>query len=267
MSSTNKTTYYELSQYTGSDKPTYLGDYNADMGKIDAGIHTAKNTADTNTTNIGDLTSLTTESKSTLVGAVNEVDSNTDTNTTNIETNRTNIATNTSNIGVMANLETTVKSSLVEAINEVDSNVDNINTYLSLIDNRSLTNPVITDGSGNILTGASVTYNNMRIGLNSAGTYGKIYGNIGISGLTANPKIKFINTGIKNVSESFTITPAGIGYYNNLPFITASSITVSPPASGETSASITLSFAGWDSSMQAIYFPCIYYFTDFGDIE
>lgn len=38
MASTNKTTNYELSQYVGSDKPTYLGDYNGDMLKIDAGM-------------------------------------------------------------------------------------------------------------------------------------------------------------------------------------------------------------------------------------
>lgn len=36
MSSTNKTTNYDLSQYIGTDKPTYLGDYNSDMNKIDA---------------------------------------------------------------------------------------------------------------------------------------------------------------------------------------------------------------------------------------
>lgn len=35
MSSTNKTPNYELSQYVGTDKPTYLGDYNGDMLKID----------------------------------------------------------------------------------------------------------------------------------------------------------------------------------------------------------------------------------------
>lgn len=35
MSSTNKTTNYDLSQYIGTDKPTYLGDYNGDMLKID----------------------------------------------------------------------------------------------------------------------------------------------------------------------------------------------------------------------------------------
>lgn len=35
MSSTNKTKNYTLSQYIGTDKPTYLGDYNGDMLKID----------------------------------------------------------------------------------------------------------------------------------------------------------------------------------------------------------------------------------------
>ena len=43
MASTNKTTNYDLSQYIGSDKPTYLGDYNSDMSKIDTAI---KNNAD-----------------------------------------------------------------------------------------------------------------------------------------------------------------------------------------------------------------------------
>lgn len=47
MSSTNKTNYYELSQYIGTDKPTYLGDYNSDMSKIDAGIHEVQETATT----------------------------------------------------------------------------------------------------------------------------------------------------------------------------------------------------------------------------
>mgnify|MGYP002656573957 FL=1 len=47
MSSTNKTNYYNLSQYIGTDKPTYLGDYNSDMSKIDAGIHEVQETATT----------------------------------------------------------------------------------------------------------------------------------------------------------------------------------------------------------------------------
>ena len=53
MSSTNKTVTIELSQYVGTDKPTYLSDYNGDMLKIDSAIAadrdsiaTAQNKAD-----------------------------------------------------------------------------------------------------------------------------------------------------------------------------------------------------------------------------
>jgi hypothetical protein len=119
MASTNKTTHYELSQYVSSDKPTYLVDYNGDMAKIDTGINAAKTTADTastaatnaqtaaenaattaNTaitnaatadtkattanTNIGTMANLNTTEKTNLVGAINEVNTNTSTNTTNL---------------------------------------------------------------------------------------------------------------------------------------------------------------------------------------
>lgn len=80
MSSTNKTTHYDLSQYVGTDKPTYLSDYNSDMAKIDAALYQANTNAssaesnastaltqagqalskaNTNETNIADLESVT----------------------------------------------------------------------------------------------------------------------------------------------------------------------------------------------------------------
>lgn len=36
MASTDKTENYDLSQFVGTDRPTWLGDYNSDMEKIDA---------------------------------------------------------------------------------------------------------------------------------------------------------------------------------------------------------------------------------------
>lgn len=45
MSSTNKTPNYNLSQYIGTDKPTYLGDYNGDMLKIDTQLKTNADSA------------------------------------------------------------------------------------------------------------------------------------------------------------------------------------------------------------------------------
>ena len=39
MGATNKTEHYRLSQYIGSDKPSYLLDYNNDMSKIDNALY------------------------------------------------------------------------------------------------------------------------------------------------------------------------------------------------------------------------------------
>ena len=36
MTATNKTSNYRLSQFVGTDRPTWLEDYNGDMAKIDA---------------------------------------------------------------------------------------------------------------------------------------------------------------------------------------------------------------------------------------
>ena len=36
MTATNHTKNYDLSQFAGTDRPTWLGDYNGDMTKIDA---------------------------------------------------------------------------------------------------------------------------------------------------------------------------------------------------------------------------------------
>lgn len=41
MTATNHTEHYGLSQYVDGDRPTYTGDYNGDMSKIDAAIYAA----------------------------------------------------------------------------------------------------------------------------------------------------------------------------------------------------------------------------------
>lgn len=104
MSSTNKTATIELSQYVGTDKPTYLVDYNGDMLKIDNaiaadrdGIATAQNKAD-------------------------EADGKADANTTSIENLNNQI--NTPTTGIAA---------------KVEANTAHLNTIDSLIGNGSPT--------------------------------------------------------------------------------------------------------------------------------
>ena len=103
MASTNKTTNYELSQYLGSDKPTYLGDYNSDMLKIDNAIHQ-------NALNIA-----TADEKATLAG-----------------TNASTALTNASNAQTTAD---TANSTATSALSKATANeasilsLEGINTY------------------------------------------------------------------------------------------------------------------------------------------
>lgn len=56
MTATNKTTNYELSQFVGTDRPTWLGDYNGDMSKIDTQLK--QNADDIASAAAGGLTSV-----------------------------------------------------------------------------------------------------------------------------------------------------------------------------------------------------------------
>lgn len=56
MTATNKTANYKLSQFVGTDRPTWLGDYNSDMSKIDAQLK--RNADDIASATAGGLTSV-----------------------------------------------------------------------------------------------------------------------------------------------------------------------------------------------------------------
>lgn len=102
MAHTNSTTHYGYPQFIGTDKPGWLTDVNNAYSSLDSDIYTAQtkaddaytlaNTADgkadtatltansaltnagTANTNIGTMANLTTTEKTTLVGAINEID-------------------------------------------------------------------------------------------------------------------------------------------------------------------------------------------------
>lgn len=56
MTATNKTKNYDLSQFVGTDRPTWLVDYNGDMAKIDAQMK--QNADDIASATAGGLTSV-----------------------------------------------------------------------------------------------------------------------------------------------------------------------------------------------------------------
>ena len=119
MGATNSTTYYNLSQFIGTDKPAWLQDYNGDMLKIDTAINNAKVAADNAanaasaaqgdaTTALGDIASLNTavgtisNTLNTAVGNINTINS--------LIGNGTPTTTDQTIIGAINELNVTVSS-------------------------------------------------------------------------------------------------------------------------------------------------------------
>ena len=115
MSSTNKTTNLELSQFIGSDKPQWLVDYNGDMSKIDAGIGNVKAQADatdltvaSHTSSIANLSQASTDQATAITGLRTDVDGNTG-------------SINTINSLIGNGEPTTTDKTLIGAINELNA--------------------------------------------------------------------------------------------------------------------------------------------------
>lgn len=250
MSSTNKTTNYELSQFIGTDKPAWLTDYNADMSKIDTGVATAQGTAtgaDTkataNATAIGTLANLTTDAKTNLVAAINEVDTHTD------------AATNTA-----ASAVTTANTAAANA-NTAINNVNSLAAYLTMSNITKVAAANISANSGTI-TSSSIT-----VALNSDGTFGKIYGNIRHRADAGDVGVDITlnyDSGI-HPSEDLVINGAGLGTKVapstlSTAYVNEIRLTIKP--NGNIVIRYWPTGAG-DNSISL--FPCAYFFENFGD--
>lgn len=251
MSSTNKTTNYELSQFIGSDKPAWLTDYNQDMSKIDSGIHTAQSTAtgadgkaDANTSNIGDMSYLSTTAKNTLVAAINEVDSTAD--------SAYNVASSASQTaqGVSTRV-TTLEDAL---------NLSVVNTY-----------QVAITGNGTL----DANSKELTVATNSDGSLCKVYGQIQINNPSNISAIKITGTSLRPASE-FTVKASGFvqlltkgtgqSFGTNNPdfYINSSDLTFKTNGDIEVTVPHTGTFFS-QGMFKFIFQPCVIFVKDFGD--
>ena len=146
MSSTNKTTNYNLSQFVGTDVPSYLGDYNSDMSKIDKAIGDVANSQGSVEQSVVGLTAevqgLSTQvsgvstSVQQLQTSVAQIDSGykqADTTLSQrITTNANNIQTNTTAI---EGINTTIGTEDISGIGDatIKGAISNLNSSLSNI--------------------------------------------------------------------------------------------------------------------------------------
>ena len=241
MASTNKTTHYELSQYVGSDKPTYLTDYNNDMSAIDTGIYNAQTKADSAYTAAGEADTKAGNAQTTANTAV------------------TNAGTANTNIGTMANLTTTDKTTLVGAVNEVNYNLGlfNLTSYSTLT--------LTPEHTGETIEGT------LNIAKNANGSLFKVYGEITVKNISGNfTTVTTSDTGLRP-SSAYTINAGCIaqasngtsaGVLQNPGRIRGLDITVNTDGTLSFTPSV---YAGQQSESRIVFSPCLYFNSDFGD--
>lgn len=247
MASTNKTSNYELSQFLGTDKPAWLSDYNADMSKIDAQMKLnadsasgADGKADANTTAIGTLANLTTDAKTNLVSAINEVDTHADSATTTATS-----ATATANSALSAS---TTNATAIQSIKDY-FNLSVNNTY----NGSQFT---ITSGSGTI-----DNTTNLYVARNADGSLAKIYGTLGVNGSTPNTRttVKLnIDTGLRPDSR---ITIVNSGFVNLLDTYGIANLNLFINPDG------TIELEGYHGTADFAYraMACLLFIKNFGD--
>lgn len=246
MASTNKTTNYELSQFLGTDKPAWLSDYNTDMSKIDAGmkdnadgVTAVSGVASANATAIGTLASLTTDVKTSLVGAVNEVDSHADTaqsvaNSANTTASGCRTDLNKFNLTNRSDLTPSVNLGTIDSnLSKIQFATDTTNSIFKVYGRINVTN--LNGITGNLVVGLGQT------SLRPATSYE-------------------INSGAIIVIRNTNGVINAIGA-RNLKIDTNGEITITTPLN----PSITTQLDGTVSEVNLIISPCLYFNTDFGD--
>lgn len=260
MSATNHTSNYNLPQFIGTDKPTWLTDVNGAFSAIDSqmktnadNISTASSTATSASTAVGTLANLNTTDKTSCVNAINEV--NTDLGTTKgvVTSQGLAISTNASDIS-------TINSKLT--LSDIDT-VDTTTIWSGISGDGSLTLAQSADGSVFKLYG-SVYLNN-----DTSSTITKNLTAIaGLSGKYGVATGLFLNSAH---TSAYTVTPCGIesrkdknsGYINTI-YDSTFVVGTDNQIYIYNSSSASKSYGG-KTETRLFFTPCIYFDSDFGD--
>jgi hypothetical protein len=144
MSHTNTTANYNLPQFVGTDKPSWLTDVNGAMTSIDTQM---KANADATTTTAGDL--------STLTGRVTTAEEN--------------ITTLGSQLSTTANVASSASTTATNANNKANA----LEAYFNITTFSDLT---VSANRG------TISNSKMKSAINASGSFGKVYGIVDING-------------------------------------------------------------------------------------
>lgn len=246
MASTNKTTNLQLSQYIGSDKPTYLGDYNSDMQKIDQGY---KTNADNIATAIAGVESATSTANSAVASATQA------TSTANSASATANSANTTAN-----NAQSTANSALSTATtaqasaNEANSKIDNFNlTQFTTIATSDMSK------TGN----ATITSSNVSVAMNDDGSLAKVYGELNV---TPNGQGNIVIPTDLRPEEELTINGVVIRAIINSSTVKAfGNVSMTIKTNGNIEVPYTYAVSPSADNCRFIFTACLLFVKQFGD--
>lgn len=249
MAATNHTTNYNLPQYIGTDKPTYLGDWNSTMGAIDTQM---KTNADNASGALSAAQTAQTNANSALSTA-QSADSKADTAITNAATAQST-ADNASSVATSAlstaNSASSAASAAQTTADSASASATSANAKADTITSKLNLSNITTYGINDVVVdGGSVSYLQLTLATNSDGSLFKFYGEVTGTGIN---KIT-VHTSLRPTAE-YTINPAGVDSEGWSRYITV-----------KTNGDIEMSMGFGASTRKALYFPCVYWNSDFSD--
>lgn len=235
MAYSKSTPNLKLPQYQPTDKPTYLGDFNDAMSKIDTAMGTNKNNA---------------ESALNTAQGASQVAEGANTTATSAQTKANQAYT-------LAQTAKQTADTAQESANTAQNNADNLKNYLKINQFTNIQVNTITTDKG------SVNSSNLKIVSNSDNSLGKIYGNIethNISGITTQTPINLSFQSPIRPTEKISINNAGI-CRDNTGTVNTIDIDIDP------TGKITLHGYVYNGATVSIFslFPMFYQFVNFND--
>ena len=253
---TNQTANYDLPQFVGTDKPTWLGDFNQAMSDIDAGMHK----------NASDIANMESD-----VASATQAASQASQNVTALTTTVNSLSSTVTSVQTTANNASQTASSALNTANtangKADSNATNITSLQNAVREFNLDTFTTIAKSDTTATGVNSDYTvNLTLATNSHDkTVFKLYGQV-IGKLTTYNQVGYIsfNTALRPESD-ITINGAGI-YVLEAPNLSIAAIRgadIVVKKTGEVRVNLDI----WSETVKcrALLFANLYFLSDFGD--
>ena len=266
MGYTNSTTNYHLPQFIGTDKPSWLGDFNTAMNAIDSAIKSnaddisALGTRMTATETVANSASTNASTALTNASTAQSTADSALTSANNAATAASNAQTTANSAGTAASTADSKATSAQTTANSALTKANAIESKLNLTSFTSFDNSSITSSYGSVSAET-----NIQVATNNDGSVGKIYGRITVTGLSTNNDVTITipNTALRPESQ---LTINGVclrAIYTSTEFNDVGMTSISIATNGTvtiTAPSNTL-IARQDFNLIA----CLLFLTDFGD--